>query len=291
MVFLTDERSGPYYPTGANILAAMDWLVAEPGCCLFLHYSGHGGQVPDQTGTRMSGFNDTIVPVDFEQRGMLDSGILHRHLVSRLPSNSTLFIIFDCCHSGSALELPYVYRTDEDGNVNLLNNLEAGMQLMGEASHLIQGGFSFDNVGEARHLLGGAKDFFQGLQHEFDGEDDDTQNGLAAESDFAEDWSREEKSVFMLSGCKDEQTSADAFIRGKHVGAMSWAFLETMTRDYDWNVSYIQVGLTHLVETILSLLTARKLLQTTRELLQQNYSQIPQLSCGYAFDLNRPFRI
>ncbi|KAJ9655482.1 hypothetical protein H2198_005668 [Neophaeococcomyces mojaviensis] len=273
MIFLTDERSGPYYPSGHNIIAAMDWLVSEPGCCLFLHYSGHGGQVPDQSGTRASGFNDTIVPVDFEQRGMIDSGILHRHLVSRLPQNSTLFIVFDCCHSGSAVELPYVYRTDEDGNVNLMDNLEAGMQLMGEASHLIQGGFSFNNFGEAAQLLGGAKDFFRGLQHQFSDDDNDTQNGLAAQSDFAEDWSREGKSVFMLSGCKDEQTSADAFIMGKHVGAMSWAFLETMKRDYQWNISYVQ------------------LLQNTRELLQQNYSQVPQLSCGYSFDLNRPFRV
>lgn len=26
------------------------------------------------------------------------------------------------------------------------------------------------------------------------------------------------------------------------IGAMSWAFLETMKRDFNWNVSYIQVG-------------------------------------------------
>lgn len=224
-----------------NILAAMDWLVSEPGCCLFLHYSGHGGQVPDQYGTRISGFNDTIVPVDFEQMGMLDSGTLHRHLVSRLPQDCTLFIIFDCCHSGSAVELPYVYKTDEDGNVSLMDNLQAGMQLAGQAEHLLQGGFSFENFGEAAQLFGGARDFFRGLQHQFSGDGDDTQNGLAAESDFSQDWSREGKSVFMLSGCRDEQTSADAYIGGKHVGAMSWAFLETMKSDVNWNVSYLQV--------------------------------------------------
>lgn len=241
MVFLTDERSGPYYPDGHNILAAMDWLVSEPGCCLFLHYSGHGGQVADQYGTRKSGFNDTIVPVDFEQRGQIDSGVLHQHLVSRLPQNSSLFVIFDCCHSGSALELPYVYQTDEYGNISLMDNLQAGMQLAGEAEHLLQGGFSFENIGEAAQLFGGARDFFRGLQHQFSGEPGDSQNGLAAESDFAHDWSKEGKTVFMLSGCKDEQTSADAFIAGKHVGAMSWAFLETMKNDVNWNMSYIQV--------------------------------------------------
>jgi hypothetical protein len=45
----------------------------------------------------------------------------------------------------------------------------------------------------------------------------------------------------MFSGCKDEQTSADAFIAGKHVGAMSWSFLETMRTDRNWDMNYIQV--------------------------------------------------
>ncbi|RMY32458.1 hypothetical protein D0864_16830, partial [Hortaea werneckii] len=39
----TDPR-GPYWPTGDNMLAAMDWLISEPGTVNFLHYSGHGGQ-------------------------------------------------------------------------------------------------------------------------------------------------------------------------------------------------------------------------------------------------------
>lgn len=36
MVVMTDELRGPMYPDGHNILAAMDWLVSEPGCSLFL---------------------------------------------------------------------------------------------------------------------------------------------------------------------------------------------------------------------------------------------------------------
>ena len=82
MVVLTDARQGPFYPSGANILAAMAWLVSEPNCMLFLHYSGHGGQIRDPTGDRASGFDDTIVPVDFERNGQIDSDTLHRHLVS-----------------------------------------------------------------------------------------------------------------------------------------------------------------------------------------------------------------
>jgi len=100
MIILADDRQGPYYPSGHNILAAMDWLVSEPHTQCFLHYSGHGGQVQDPDGDRHSGFDSTIVPVDYQQQGQLDSDTLHRHLVSRLPPSSTLFVVFDCCHSG-----------------------------------------------------------------------------------------------------------------------------------------------------------------------------------------------
>ncbi|KAF2089412.1 putative metacaspase [Saccharata proteae CBS 121410] len=269
-VILTDEREGAYYPTGANILAAMDWLVSEPYTTCFLHYSGHGGQVADPDGDRPTGLDDTIVPVDFESNGQIDSGRLHKHLVSRLHPTSSLFVIMDCCHSGSVLELPFVYRSDDDGNVNMIDNLKEGMELVGEASHLIQGGFVLDQrtIGEAKHLFAGATSFFRGLRHMGEQQEE----GLEEER-FEEDWSREHKMVTMFSGCRDDQTSADASIGGSHVGAMSWAFLECMKQGAALN--YMQV------------------LQGTRAVLKQSrYTQIPQLSVGAAdMPLDRPLHI
>ena len=86
-----------------------------------------------------------------------------------------LHIIFDCCHSGSALELPFVYRTDADGNVNLVDSVKQGFTLLGEASLLLQGGFTTSSVNEAKHLASGARDFFKGLQHRDDQEGDHLQ--------------------------------------------------------------------------------------------------------------------
>lgn len=264
----TDPR-GPFWPNGHNMMAAMQWLISEPGTVNFLHYSGHGGQVRDEGGYRTSGLDDTIVPVDFERNGQIPSGILHRALVTSLPPNSTLFVIFDCCHSGSALELPYVYRSDEDGNVSLLDNLRTGVQLVGEAEHLIQGGFNFNSIGEAKQLFAGATSFFRSLTHE---EAQTDQYGLG-EQDFAAEYQGEgRRNVWMYSGCRDDQTSADASIQGSHVGAMSWAFLEAM-REFGPRQSYLQV------------------LQNTRQLLAGRYSQVPQLSVGEEQDLNYQIRI
>lgn len=223
MVIITDDRQGPFYASGHNILAAMDWLVSEPNTQCFLHYSGHGGQVKDSDGDRASGYDDTIVPVDYQSKGQLDSDTLHRHLVSKLHPSSSLFVVFDCCHSGSAIELPFVYRTDSDGNVTLVDSVKEGISLLAHAQGLLQGGFSASKINDAKALFAGAQSFFQGLKHRGEPQEE----GLAEEH-FQENWAHEGKSVFMFSGCRDDQTSADANIAGSNVGAMSWALLETL---------------------------------------------------------------
>lgn len=140
-----------------------------------------------------------------------------------------------------------------------------GMQLMGEAEHLIQGGFSFQNIGQAEQLFSGATSFFRSLKHQNGPHD---APGLQ-QDDFGNGNTGEQKMVTMFSGCRDDQTSADASISGANVGAMSWAFLQTMRREP--NPSYLQT------------------LQETRATLQQsNYAQIPQLSVGVQMDLNQP---
>lgn len=231
----TDPR-GPFFPTGRNILAAMHWLISEPNTCNFLHYSGHGGQVKDPDGDRDSGYDDTIIPVDYESKGQIDSDKLHKTLVSPLAPNSTLFVIFDCCHSGSAIELPYVYRSDADGNVSMIDNVKAGVSLFQGAAGLIQGGFTMDKMPQAKELFAQASSLFKSFQR-----GGESQEEGVGEEHFVEDWKSERKFVTMFSGCRDDQTSADASIGGESVGAMSWAFLETMKRNP--NPTYLSVSL------------------------------------------------
>ncbi|KAF2674834.1 peptidase C14 [Microthyrium microscopicum] len=271
-VLLSDEPNvqpgSRSWPSGQNILRAMDWLVrGSEGQSLFFHYSGHGGQVQDSDGS--GGLTDTICPVDFQENGQMDSDTLHRHLVSPLPQGASLHAIFDCCHSGTVMELPYTYRTDADGNVNLVDNIKQGIQLAESAAHLMQGGFSMNSVRDAEQLFAGARSFWKGLQHM--GGEGGGEEGLA-HGEHGQEYYGEVKQVIMYSGCRDDQTSADASIAGAATGAMSWAFLQVMAQ-FNGQQSYVEI------------------LQNTRGMLQQKYSQVPQLSCGEQMDLNRPFRI
>ncbi|CAG8502324.1 8737_t:CDS:2 [Racocetra fulgida] len=105
MVILTDDQQDQTkIPYKANILEAMKWLVrdARPGDI------GHGGQVKDTGGDEEDGFDETIVPVDYSQNGQIE---MHEIMVKPLQEGVRLFGIFDSCHSGSALDLPYTYST------------------------------------------------------------------------------------------------------------------------------------------------------------------------------------
>ncbi|KAG2030791.1 peptidase C14, caspase domain-containing protein [Suillus americanus] len=98
-------------PTKQNILDAMHWLVedAHPHDALFFHYSGHGGQIPDKDGDEVNGFDDVICPVDYKKAGTVVDDQMHRIMVKSLPAGCRLTAIFDSCHSGTALDLPYTY--------------------------------------------------------------------------------------------------------------------------------------------------------------------------------------
>jgi hypothetical protein len=94
-------------PTRANVLAAMRWLVADAkeNSSLFLHFSGHGSHQKDKDGDEKDGNDETICPVDYATAGMIVDDELHDILVKPLPKGCKLVAVFDCCHSGSGMDL------------------------------------------------------------------------------------------------------------------------------------------------------------------------------------------
>lgn len=114
MVILTDDQRNPMsMPTKANIIRAMQWLVrgAQPNDSLFIHFSGHGGRTPDMDGDEEDGYDDVIYPVDYRVAGHIVDDDMHAIMVRPLQPGVRLTAIFDSCHSGTALDLPYIYST------------------------------------------------------------------------------------------------------------------------------------------------------------------------------------
>ncbi|KAK0206820.1 caspase domain-containing protein [Desarmillaria ectypa] len=115
IVMLTDDSNNPRsQPTRKNMIDGMRWLVknAQPHDSLFFHYSGHGGQAKDLDGDEVDGYDEAIFPVDFKRRGQIIDDEMHSIMVKPLPTGCRLTALFDCCHSGTALDLPYIYGSD-----------------------------------------------------------------------------------------------------------------------------------------------------------------------------------
>jgi hypothetical protein len=111
MMYLTEEEKEDRHPTKQNILDAMEWLVADAkaGDVLWFHFSGHGSQQRDYTGEEKDGTDENIVPLDYNRRGCIQDDDLNNILVDKVPEGATLYAVFDCCHSGTMLDMHFVY--------------------------------------------------------------------------------------------------------------------------------------------------------------------------------------
>lgn len=105
-------------PTRANILQGIAWLFenASAGDRLFWHYSGHGAHVPDVNGDEADCRDECLVPLDVRRVGYILDDALNALVIRGVRPGVTLHILFDCCHSGTALDLPHVLRYGLDLN-------------------------------------------------------------------------------------------------------------------------------------------------------------------------------
>lgn len=221
MVILTDDQQNQMsQPTKQNVFRAMHWLVkdAKPNDSLFFHYSGHGGQTPDLDGDEDDGYDEVIYPVDFRQAGHIVDDEMHAIMVRPLLPGVRLTAIFDSCHSGTALDLPYIYSTQ--GTLKEPNLAkEAGQGLLSALSSYARG----DLAGIATTAMGLFKKVTTG--------DEVRDRNLQTKTSPAD--------VIMWSGSKDSQTSSDATIAGEATGAMSWAFVTALKKNPQQ--SYLQL--------------------------------------------------
>ncbi|KXG22266.1 hypothetical protein SORBI_3009G183900 [Sorghum bicolor] len=100
---LADADPSTPAPTGANIRQELERLVgdARPGDTLFFHYSGHGMQLPAETGQDDdTGYDECIVPCD----GNLIKDQDFKELVAKVPDGCIFTIVSDSCHSGGLID-------------------------------------------------------------------------------------------------------------------------------------------------------------------------------------------
>lgn len=252
MVILTDDqRDLNYQPTRVNIINAIKWLVggSKPGDSLLFHFSGHGGRVKDRDGDEVGGYDSCIYPVDHKRASHILDDELNVLMVRYLPAGVRLTAIFDCCHSGSGLDLPYLY--NHDGSLKRFFPMREAFEDLKAAGGR---GLLFNPVGTALRLAGSVMSSV--------GNSGAEERSKATKSTYAD--------VVMFSGCKDSQTSADTFVGGVGAtGAMSYALIKALTDQPH--------------QTYLSLLSH------VRAILSQKYSQKPQLSSGRPMDMNSYF--
>lgn len=183
-------------PTKHNILTSLNSYTDQHDLTeLFVHYSGHGSYTKDRNNDEHDGNDECLV--SFDHQYILDDEL--KTLFSSI--DSPIFCLFDCCHSGTALDLGFQY--------NFFKH-------------------KWTSVGKSDNR----------------------------------------KNILMISGCTDKQTSADAYIDKKFQGAMTYAYLNAMTRY-------------HNRPTLLQLVLGM------RNILRKGkFQQLPQLNCNKNLDLN-----
>jgi len=293
MRILIDDGNGDGMPTFANIVAGMKWLIAgaESGDSLFFHYSGHGAYAKDvKPDTDEADEQDeTLVPCDYKTAGMIIDDDIFDMMIAPLPKGVRLTVITDCCHSGSVLDLPYSYVLDgqHDRPVEIDHRKIAMAAAMAAGKALM----AKDYGGAFKNVIAAGKSYMA-MQKQNEaapekppmGEEapaaapsaDGSLGSVTDSQNVSEDYISIKTAmadVIQFSGCKDSQTSADAFIEGEHAGAMSYSLIKAF-EDFGTDQTYAEV------------------LKNVRTTLMNKYTQIPQMSAGHRMlDLDAKFHM
>ncbi len=199
--------------TTAAMLERLEWLVdgAEPGDVLWFSYSGHGSQMVNQNyddaDYEPDGKDEVICPVDFNWRDKIIRDDDLKRIFDKVPNGVNLTVLLDCCNSGSGLD-----------QLNQYQPLG-----LGETRALVA-----DPVKGARFLPMPADIANRG-------------RGLDLEVKPRSVQSRQvNQTGLLISGCQSQQTSADAWIGGKFMGAATYYLVDTL-KNNNYDITYKDV--------------------------------------------------
>jgi hypothetical protein len=111
-------------PTRKNIIDGIAWLTSglKAGDSVLFHYSGHGGLTIDTSRDEKSGYDSCIYPISNGEIESIIDDELRTLLVDKIPTGCKCFAILDCCNSGSALDLRYMYNAPSYGKLTMTQN-------------------------------------------------------------------------------------------------------------------------------------------------------------------------
>jgi hypothetical protein len=95
-------------PTRDNIMKYLNALVigSDKFEEIWVHYSGHGSQIPDKKTFKPSGLDDILVPIDYSTNGFI-ADIELLEIIKDIKCRA--IFIFDCCHSGTICDLQWSF--------------------------------------------------------------------------------------------------------------------------------------------------------------------------------------
>ena len=168
---------------------------SKKGDVALIHYSGHGSHVPDDNNDEADGRDEILCPTDLDWDDPLRDDWL-RTTLDGVKAGVNLTVIMDCCHSGTNTRAI----TPPDAPVkerylpspSALKAVESGRSVPKKVSSELR--------------------------------------SSPRASRKARDIVKAELPEVLITGCRDTQTSADAFINMRYNGALTFALVEAIRK-------------------------------------------------------------
>lgn len=108
-------------PTRQNIIDGINWLVKDlkAGENVYFHFSGHGGLTVDLSKDEKTGMDSCIYPINGTNIEVILDDELKILLANKIPAGSKCFVVLDCCHSGSGLDLRFNVQCPSYGKLTI----------------------------------------------------------------------------------------------------------------------------------------------------------------------------
>ena len=119
ITLLTDNTT--IKPTKVNIMNEIKKILqnSQAGDKLFFSFSGHGTYKRDTNNDEKDGRDEVFVSLDFKY---ITDDEIKQLIQTYLKKNVTVFMLSDCCNSGTILDLKYQYLDSTKYNTSTKNN-------------------------------------------------------------------------------------------------------------------------------------------------------------------------